>query len=110
VAIWLATGLGVVYVLLNDFQELAEKFILGIWPFYALAVAAVYVLRRTQPQLVRPYRAWGYPVVPALFLAASLAMVLNALWTDPLNTGFTFGIILLGVPAYGLWRWWAARA
>ena len=109
VAIWLATGLGVVYVLLNDFQELAEKFILGIWPFYALAVAAVYVLRRTQPDLERPYRAWGYPVVPALFLAASVAMVLNALWTDPVNTGITLGVILLGVPAYGLWRWWAAR-
>jgi basic amino acid/polyamine antiporter, APA family len=110
VAIWLATGLGVVYVLLNDFQELAEKFILGIWPFYAMAVAAVYVLRKTQPDLERPYRAWGYPVVPALFLVASVAMVLNALWTDPLNTGITFGVILLGVPAYWLWRWFAARA
>ncbi|MCI0372801.1 MAG: amino acid permease, partial [candidate division NC10 bacterium] len=44
VAIWLATLLGVVYVLLNDFQQLADKFILGIWPFYALAVGAVYVL------------------------------------------------------------------
>lgn len=109
VAIWLATGLGVVYVMLNDFQELAEKFILGIWPFYALAVAAVFVLRRTRPEMERPYRAWGYPVVPVLFLAASVAMVLNALWTDPKNTGITFGIILAGVPAYGLWRWWAAR-
>ena len=47
VAIWLATALGIVYVLLNDFQQLADKFILGIWPFYALAVAAVFVLRRT---------------------------------------------------------------
>lgn len=110
VAIWLATGLGVVYVLLNDFQQLAEKFILGIWPFYALAVAAVFVLRRTRPEMERPYRAWGYPVIPALFLVGSLAMVLNALWTDPVNTGVTFGVILAGVPAYGLWRWWAARA
>ena len=109
VAIWLATGLGVVYVLLNDFAELANKFILGIWPFYALAVAAVFVLRRTRPEMERPYRAWGYPVIPALFLLASVAMVLNALWTDPVNTGITFGVILAGVPAYGLWRWWAAR-
>ncbi|HVX88681.1 MAG TPA: amino acid permease [Gemmatimonadales bacterium] len=109
VAIWLATGLGVVYVMLNDFQELAEKFILGIWPFYALAVAAVFVLRKKRPEMERPYRAWGYPVVPVLFLLASVAMVLNALWTDPKNTGITFGIILAGVPAYGLWRWWSAR-
>jgi amino acid transporter len=110
VAIWLATALGVVYVLLNDFQQLAEKFILGIWPFYALAVAAVFILRRKRPDLPRPYRTWGYPVVPLLFLLASLGMVLNALWTDPKNTGVTFVIILLGVPVYLGWRAWAPRA
>ena len=103
-AIWLATALGVVYVLLNNFQQLAEKFILGIWPFYALAVAAVYILRKKRPDLERPYRAWGYPVIPALFLLASLAMVLNALWTEPVDTGITFAIILAGIPAYLLWR------
>ena len=110
VAIWLATGLGVTYVLLNDFQQLADKFILGIWPFYALAVAAVFVLRRTRPDLPRPYRTWGYPVVPLLFLVASVAMVVNALWTDPVNTGITFAIILVGIPVYFGWRAWSGRA
>ena len=109
VAIWLATALGVIYVLLNDFQQLADKFILGIWPFYAMAVGAVFVLRRTRPDLPRPYRTWGYPVVPVLFLVASLAMVINALWTDPVNTGITFGIILAGVPAYFAWNAWGRR-
>ena len=104
-AIWLATALGVVYVLLNDFQQLADKFILGIWPFYALAVAAVFVFRRSRPELVRPYRAWGYPIVPLLFLLASVGMIANALWTQPRDTGITFAIILSGVPAYFLWRW-----
>lgn len=104
VAIGLATALGVGYVLLNDFQQLADKFILGIWPFYALAVAAVFVLRRTQPALPRPYLTLGYPVVPAVFLVASVAMVLNAIVTDPRNTGVTFGIIGAGIPAYYLWR------
>jgi APA family basic amino acid/polyamine antiporter len=107
VAIWLATALGVLYVLFNDFQQLADKFILGIWPFYALAVAAVFVLRRTRPDLPRPYRTWGYPVVPLLFLIASVAMVLNALWTDPVNTGITFAIILAGIPVYYAWRTWS---
>ena len=109
VAIWLATGLGVVYVLLNDFQQLADKFILGIWPFYALAVAAVFVLRRVRPDLPRPYRTWGYPVVPILFLLASVGMMANALWTDPINTGVTFGIILVGLPVYYAWRAWAGQ-
>jgi len=103
-AIWLATALGVIYVLQNDFAQLADKFILGIWPFYALAVAGVFVLRRTRPELERPYRAVGYPIVPALFLLASLGMVVNALITDPINTGVTFGIILAGAPVYYLWR------
>ena len=109
VAIWLATALGVLYVLFNDFQQLADKFILGIWPFYALAVAAVFVLRRTRPDLPRPYRTWGYPVVPILFLMASVAMVVNALWTDPVNTGITFAIILAGIPVYFVWRAWRGR-
>lgn len=104
VAILLTATLGVVYVLLNDFQQLADKFILGIWPFYALAVGAVFVLRRRQPDLVRPYRTWGYPVVPLLFLTASIGIILNALWTDPVNTGITFGIILVGVPVYFVWQ------
>jgi basic amino acid/polyamine antiporter, APA family len=109
VAIWLATALGVVYVLFNDFQQLADKFILGIWPFYALAVGAVFVLRRTRPDLPRPYRTWGYPVVPILFLLASVGMMVNALWTDPVNTGITFGIILVGLPVYVAWRAWANK-
>jgi basic amino acid/polyamine antiporter, APA family len=67
-------------------------------------VAAVFVLRRTRPELERPYRTWGYPVVPLLFLLASLGMVVNALVTDPVNTGVTFGIILAGVPVYYAWR------
>src|SRR5262249_19410130 len=89
VGILVCTVLGVVYVLFNDFAQLADKFILGIWPFYALTVAAVFVLRRRQPQLPRPYRVWGYPFVPAVFLLASAGMVVNALVTDPVNTGVT---------------------
>jgi basic amino acid/polyamine antiporter, APA family len=110
VAIWLATALGVLNVLFNDFQQLADKFILGIWPFYALAVGAVFVLRRTRPDLPRPYRTWGYPLVPLLFLLASVGMVLNALVTEPVDTGITFAIILAGVPAYFGWRAWSARS
>jgi amino acid transporter len=101
-AIALATVLGAAYVLENDFAQLADKFVLGIWPFYALTVAAVFVLRRTRPDLVRPYRVWGYPVVPAVFLLASVLMVANALISDPHNTGITFLIILAGVPVYWL--------
>jgi basic amino acid/polyamine antiporter, APA family len=100
VAILICTVLGVVYVLLNDFAQLADKFILGIWPFYVLTVASVFVLRRRRPDLPRPYRVWGYPIVPAVFLLASAGMVANALVTDPVNTGVTLLIIGVGLPVY----------
>ena len=109
VAIGLAAGLGVVYVSQNDFAQLAGRFILGVWPFYVLAVAAVFVLRRKRPDLPRPYRCWGYPIVPALFIVASLGMTLNALWTDPVSSSITFGIILAGVPVYYAWLTFTRR-
>jgi len=109
VAIWLATGLGVAYVLQNNFAQLANKFVLGIWPFYAMAVAGVFVLRRKRPELPRPYRVWGYPFVPILFLLASVGMMVNALWTDPFGTGVTLLIILAGVPLFYLWRFATRR-
>lgn len=109
VAIWLACGLAVVYVLQNDFAALADMFVLGVWPFYAMAVAGVFTLRSRRPDLARPYRTLGYPVTPALFLIASVGMVLNALITDPKGTGATFGIILVGVPVYYLWRRFGQR-
>jgi amino acid transporter len=103
-AILLASSLGVIYVLFNDFKQLADKFVLGIWPFYVLAVLAVFVVRRKRPHLPRPYRVIGYPAVPVIFLLASIGMIANALVTDPANTGVTFGIIAAGIPVFYLAR------
>ncbi len=104
VAILLATGLGVAHVSVRNFEELASAFILGLWPFYMLAVLAVFSLRRTRPGLARPYRTWGYPTIPLLFLAASAAMLLNALVTQPLPTLVSFAIIAAGIPVFWGWR------
>jgi amino acid transporter len=103
-AILLAAALGVGYVSVRSFEQLADSFILGIWPFYALAVGAVFLLRRRRPELDRPYRTIGYPVVPVVFLLASLAMLLNAVLEQPRSTLLGFGIILLGVPVFFAWR------
>ncbi|HYH82797.1 MAG TPA: amino acid permease, partial [Longimicrobium sp.] len=103
-AILLATALGIAYVSFRTFEQLADAFILGIWPFYALAVGAVYILRVRRPDFPRPYRTIGYPVVPAIFLLASVGMLLNALISDPVITLVCFGVILAGVPVYLLWK------
>jgi amino acid transporter len=104
VAIGMAVVLGVLYVSLRTFEQLADQFILGIWPFYALAVAAVFVLRKRAPHADRPYRTAGYPLVPLVFLIASVAMLGNALFTAPGPTMICFGVILAGIPVYYAWK------
>src|SRR5712692_8938896 len=105
VAIVLTAILGIIYVAFRTFQQLADQFVVAIFPFYALAAAAVFVLRRRRPPAVvtRPVRVIGYPVVPALFVLATLYMLGNALFEDPVRTGLAFLIILAGVPVYYTW-------
>ena len=105
VSIVLTGALGIVYVAFQTFQQLADQFVVAIFPFYALAAAAVFVLRRRRPPAVMPraVRVLGYPVVPALFVLATLYMLGNALWQDPVHTGLAFLIILAGVPVYWVW-------
>src|SRR2546427_9225045 len=93
------------YVSFRTFQQLADQFVVAIFPFYALAAAAVFTLRRRRPPAVlpRPVRVAGYPVVPALFVVATLYMLGNALWQDPLFTGLAFAVILAGIPVYYVW-------
>jgi basic amino acid/polyamine antiporter, APA family len=100
VAILLTAALGVFFVLTRTFEQLADTFVLTMWPFYGLSVAAVYRLRRLRPDLARPYRVSGYPVVPALFIAGATYLIVNALITEPLWTSVTFAIVLAGIPVY----------
>jgi len=92
--------LGIAYLSLRSFEQLAQAFILGVWPFHILMVWAVFRLRRLRPDLPRPFRTPGYPVVPAAFLVASGAMVLNAFIQQTALTLFGFALILAGVPVF----------
>lgn len=70
---------------------------------------AVFVLRHKRPDLERPYRVWGYPVVPALFVLASAILVANTLRERPVESLWGLAILALGLPAYAYWRRSAAR-
>jgi APA family basic amino acid/polyamine antiporter len=100
VAIALAALLGVGFVMTRSFEQLADTFVLSVWPFYGLAVAGLYRLRRLRPDLPRPYRVPGYPWLPACFIAAVIFLIVNAVLADPLWTGVTFAIVLAGIPVY----------
>jgi len=102
-SITLMATLGIFYVSIRTFAQLADQFIIGIWPFYALAVAALFRLRRTQADRERPYRSWGYPVVPGLFLAAALALLTNYMLSEPWLFAMNVAVIGCGIPVYAIW-------
>lgn len=102
-AIVLTALLGIAFVLLRTFEQLADAFVTAIVPFYALGVASIFVLRR-RADYDPPFRVPGYPLVPALFVLATIFLLANAL-IDPSSrwaTVFVLGVILVGVPVYYL--------
>lgn len=102
-SILLAVVLGSIFVSFRSFAELADLFVIGIWPFYGLGVLAVFVLRRRLPALDRPYRTWGYPAVPCVFLVATVFLLGSYAVANPVLVLADFGILAAGVPVYALW-------
>lgn len=103
VAIGTATVMAAAFVLVGTFENLADAFVTAILPFYAWAIAGIYLLRR-RPGYSPPFRVPGYPVVPALFILATIYLLGNAL-LDPgsrVATLAVFGGILLGIPVFHL--------
>lgn len=90
--------------LTGTFEELYSLFVFAVWIFFALTAIAVLRLRRTEPELARPYRAWGYPVTVVLFLVAAIALTIN-LWMDqPVRSSLGLLVIMAGVPFFYRWR------
>ena len=109
VALLIQGAWSVVLATSGSYKQLYTYVIFTAWAFYAAAIMAVVVLRRRRPELHRPYRVWGYPVLPAAFSVSALIIVGNALVRSPRESGMGLGLVLLGVPVYLLWTRLAAR-
>ena len=96
-------GLAGLMALTGTFEELTNLFIFAAWIFYGLAVVALFRLRKTEPEMPRPYRCWGYPWVPGIFVAGALALTVS-LWIDHPGRS-TIGMLLIfaGLPFYRHW-------
>ncbi len=98
-----------ILVLTGTFEQLVEYTGFAIVLFTGVAVAALFVLRWRDPDAERPFRALGYPIAPLIFVAASAAMVVNAVWRSPGTSLAGGAIIAAGVPVYwGFQRWLSA--
>jgi basic amino acid/polyamine antiporter, APA family len=92
------------------FEQLLTYVVFVGWIFYALGALAIFVYRKREPDLPRPFRTPGYPVTPILFVLSAAAIVINTVITQPLNVIFAIALMALGVPAYYMWRNRLAKA
>jgi len=92
----------------NVYNQLLEYIISADLLFYLLMVVALIILRRRKPEAERPYRTWGYPVVPIISILLAGLFIVDLAWLAPTTSGIGILIVLTGVPVYFLWRKLAA--
>ena len=90
----------------GTYAQLYTYVVFTVFLFHALTGWSLFVLRRTRPDMPRPYRVWGYPVVPLVFVVSSVGLVVNTLWEKPVESLGGLLLVATGVPVY--W-WWSRR-
>jgi APA family basic amino acid/polyamine antiporter len=88
----------------NVYTQLLEYIISADLVFYVLMVGAVFVLRRKMPDAPRPYRTWGYAVVPVIYITIAGLLILDLAYLAPSTSGIGYILVLTGVPVYLAWR------
>jgi APA family basic amino acid/polyamine antiporter len=107
VPVWSITIQGVwasVLALSGTFDQITTYVIFALWLFFGVTVSTVFTLRRKLPQVERPYRTLGYPVLPLVFVLVASWLVVNAVLTTPLESAIGLGLIGLGLPVYWFFR------
>jgi APA family basic amino acid/polyamine antiporter len=92
----------------NVYSQLLDYIISADLVFYALMVGAVIVMRRKVPTAPRPYRTFGYPFVPIIYIVLALLLVLDLAYLSPMTSGIGYLLVLTGIPVYFIWRKTAA--
>jgi basic amino acid/polyamine antiporter, APA family len=106
-SLWFQSAWAIVLALSGTYEALFTYVTFAVVLFNGACGVAVFVLRKTRPDLERPYRVPGYPVVPALFVLASAVLLVNAVSDNPRESLAGLGIVLIGIPAY---LWWRSRS
>jgi basic amino acid/polyamine antiporter, APA family len=91
------------FALSGRYETLYTKALYSEWIFYALVTAGIFVLRRREPQLTRPYRTWGYPVIPAAFVAIAIVLLVSAFFSSRSDVIWCLILVGSGVPVYSFW-------
>jgi APA family basic amino acid/polyamine antiporter len=97
-AVW-----GSVLAVSGSYDTLTDSVVFASWLFYGLATASVFIFRRTMPDAPRPYRAWGYPIVPVIFVLVTVALLINTFVAAPKQALLGVAVLIAGLPFYWYW-------
>ncbi|MCI0525713.1 MAG: amino acid permease [Acidobacteria bacterium] len=89
-----------VLALSGTFDQLTDCLLFASWIFYGLVTSSVFVLRRKMPKAERPYRTIGYPIIPVVFVLVTVWLIINTLFTRPVESVVGLGLIVIGLPLY----------
>jgi APA family basic amino acid/polyamine antiporter len=103
-SLWAQSGWAVLLTLTGSYSDLLNYVIFAVLLFYMLTIGGLFVLRRTRPAMERPYKAFGYPVLPAAYIVLAGAIDVLLLIYQPSYTWPGLIIVMLGVPVYFIWR------
>lgn len=110
VSIWAQAMVAALFALTGQYEALFTKVIFAEFLFYALVTAGIFVLRRREPELARPYKTWGYPIVPVVFILLSVAFLVNTFLERRVDSVWGLALVASGVPVFYLWKLWKRRA
>ena len=88
----------------GTFDQLTDCLLFASWIFYALVTSSVFVLRRKFPEMERPYRTWGYPFVPIVFVLVAAWLIINTLFSKPVESITGLVMMAFGLPLYWYFR------
>ncbi|MFZ9823784.1 MAG: APC family permease [Gemmataceae bacterium] len=103
-SLWLQAIWSVLLVFSGTYSELLDYVIFAALLFYALTVAGLFVLRRTKPDADRPYKAWGYPLIPLIYIALCILIMIDLLIVRPEFTWPGLILVASGIPVFYFWN------
>jgi len=98
-----------IFALSGQYDTLYTKAIFSEFLFYALVTAGIFVLRRREPALPRPYRTWGYPIIPGIFVLLSVLLLINTFVEQRTDSLWGLALVGSGIPLYFIWKLWQRK-
>ena len=103
-ALWIQGIWACLLVLSGSFDQLTDMLIFAAFFFYGATAAGVFIMRVREPNAERPYKVWGYPVIPAIFVLFCVALIVITCFSHPREAGIGLVLMLTGVPFYFYWN------